>query len=882
MAGQAFGAGEPYNIHYHMNTVLDYDRNSLTEHTSISFSIPDPPPDTLRFWRVHLFLDETIEVDSIFINGTMYSFEESTINLGIPFDSLMQTEYQDADVWAIVRLPVAGRLSAGPNTIDFFYRVTFGGPAGCEFITFPGAFVYGDEYPRLVHGVDSITSPDQRFYSYEEFSYDIEIDDSLYIMSQDYNSITPSGNNMIACSHDCVKTSAFFWLVFPVRHNIKASANGMVIDIFDHTGSAVDSVQIVEMGDILARYERDIGALPYEKINLIYAGLNADVGGGAAANFIVLPSGENENWFFSYLAGQIDAAPEIALPHELAHLWWGGAVEIRDVYLAEALAVFWQEIYSGPEEKNRKNSIINNILLNSYQCSFANNDLIDDVLYNYYVCPAVMQMLVLEVGDEKFADICRMFYQKHRFTVAGIKEFKEVVGGQTDTTIIRFLSDWFDDRSGQNYKIESVRREKHDTLYHYSLNLSKSGTVSSRAPVELKYADGKRETIMLGPENLAFSWDSERRLKSVFIDPDCKILETDRTDNAWPLQVKLYTPSINPISSFFTVVSYMYSVSTEPGYHIMLMPDIPSHSERFDWQYAIIMYGIKSANILSGQRNRYVLKVQAGYNRRMDSGVYSISFSDQIIKRGSLRTNYDLFAGRQEGVRRAGIRLGQSLGYSEYNWLTLAADVSRRRYCRLRDVSTEAWPERQTTPLGISLTYFDGPLTQSILPGIKLQINAERGLKIDNTDNKYWTVNGELKIPSPLVALRLFAGTSSRSAVQERYDPAVEGAMRGYSSFAATYRHMVAADILRSQTITGLVKLRLFTGYFNPIEDGRPVAEAGFGVSVGGALLGMTLDVPMYVSASHIDNDRWNLLRMRLKIDFLGAPDKPRFDFLIK
>jgi len=358
----------------------------------------------------------------------------------------------------------------------------------------------------------------------------------------------------------------------------------------------------------------------------------------------------------------------------------------------------------------------------------------------------------------------------------------------------------------------------------------------------------------------------------VFIDPHKFILETQRTDNAWPTPILLHTPRMS-LSENFKL--YLSVFDDEPGYHLYPFPDIPRYSERFGWDFSAAIVG-KHGSMFEKLYMEDIDILRFGYNTRSNGAIYQLFKSMDIASTRSWTSTCNVAASNLRGKHEFGVGLkyGRALTSSPMNFpeLRVFTTIAHRRYYTLEGVDGETWPERDTTPITLRL---------SAHRYVPIDIEFERGFGISDADDTYYrhTMTFEKKTRS--YSGRLFIGTSGGDVVQERFDPSHEGGMKGYPPFRYYHDRLVGINLLLKQPIMAPISMRLFGNHINPMTGGYSASELGFGLMVGTEMFGFIVDMPVFLSETDIDGKEWNLDRIRIQLNLFSISREPRWDFLI-
>lgn len=867
------------DIHYTISSSLDYQNKILITHAQVSFHTDSLLPDSLTFWRTLIEEGQELSIDSILINDTRLDLPIDGHDICIPEDSPDNLDTNDTLSSLVFSLPARGILNNGTNVIEFSYKIHFGIHPSQEEELISEGLCFADYFPRLVQTIDTILCPEQKYAHFEGIIYKIRLPNDLFLMSEAKTRCVQLDDDIIEYHVDSLKTVMPIWMTFPGTYHVHRNLGPMEADVYRDPKLRIDEEQLQNIGDAISFYESRFSGFPYDKINLMFVALPTNVGGQALNNFVFLSNRRDSLSFMEKLMLPLTETFLSTIPHEIAHLWWGGAVNIKDTWLSEGLACFWAnqfEVSVNNEPAYDKIDYYGSRLFYRLRTRVPENQKEDYTnLRSYFEAPYILSMLELQMGLDSFTQTCKEFYQKYQYRSPGIAEFKEIAQEHSNVSLDSFFACWVDSNFSQNYSLDHVESKRIDSLYCNSIKLKKTGKAGSCVPIAVRYRDNAEESFLLRPEQLNREWMSRRRLASIFIDPNKLILESDRSDNAWPLELKFHSLKPNPIENINLFASFF---GDEPGYHLYLLPDIPSHSERFGWDFSFVLMGQGG----SGLEDYFLDDVdimRIGYNTRSNDPLYRFFFSKSISSSTSGRSTCNLSFNRMHGRYDygVGIKYGRYPKLSiqvPYPALRISATLTRRHYYGLENVDEKLWPTRNATPVKMQLSW---------LTHLSADLELERGLKIFSDDDTYYRYNFTIERQGHFYYGRVFIGTSGGDAVQERFDPSYEGGMKSYPSFRYYYDHLMSANLLLRHSLVSPINVRLFGNYINPMTGGYSVSEFGFGISLGESW-GIIVDMPVYLSETLIDGKQWNWNRFRVQFHLFSPKPKrvPKWDFLIR
>ncbi len=165
--------------------------------------------------------------------------------------------------------------------------------------------------------------------------------------------------------------------------------------------------------------------------------------------------------------------------HELAHQWWGNAVTIRnwqDIWLNEGFAVYSTALF----DENVYGEGALHSFLNSRRGKFEDATLLDpqeealsDLTYNKGAW--FLHMLRKEMGDEKFFELLKKYFQTFKYKNSSTKELKLLAEKVSQKNLDYFFNQWLAQKGVPIFNI-SFRSIKSDSSgYTTQLHLEQTG-----------------------------------------------------------------------------------------------------------------------------------------------------------------------------------------------------------------------------------------------------------------------------------------------------------------------------------------------------------------------------------------------------------------------
>jgi aminopeptidase N len=217
------------------------------------------------------------------------------------------------------------------------------------------------------------------------------------------------------------------------------------------------------------------------------------------------------------------------LAHELAHQWWGDAVGIKtwnDIWLNEGFSTYSEALFF---EYRSGKSALQSTMRSKFQGNF-NGTLSrpGSFIFNRTVYDKgawVLHMLRWQVGDEKFFEILRRYYQEYKYLNTSTEEFKAICESISGSYLDKFFDQWINGEGVIKIEYEWTAISGVTEL---TLNQVQSEYDTYHFPIEvqLDFEDGKNERHKLNIESRTtfFRIDHEGITDNVILDPDSWLL----------------------------------------------------------------------------------------------------------------------------------------------------------------------------------------------------------------------------------------------------------------------------------------------------------------------------------------------------------------------
>lgn len=627
-----------------------------------------------------------------------------------------------------------------------------------------------------------------------------------------------------------------------------------------------------EISKSLALFSRTFGKHPYSTLRILEGPI---LGAGAFPGILMLQSSQGLG---SFLLGE----SSIDLPHEISHQWWGVSMpaDLQNLsWFIEGLASFSQNMYYRQTGyTSRKNNDLIGISIDqiwsyvysveSYLGMYQNNP----VTFEYVKAPAIFEMLSYYLGEEAFAKVLHIFYERYKFGYPTLDDFIQVSREVSGQDLHWFFAQWINNAK-LDYGVGSYSSKKIEGLNGHSFEnqvvVNRLGDATMPVEVEMVLNDGEKVIKKLGGkekiETLTFT--TSKKIKSVTLDPDHRILDINRYDNRKPIGLKVDVLNI-----------YKFTFSNDEFYHLLLLPSF-SRSEDHGWEYGFGLRGkggiYQGSKILGDGIASHLLKSTLTYIPSRQALNASLDYSTPVVRRKdqAIVGGFHLF---NKNGERGGELYMKRVNYdnSQKFWGIWKFSFSSREYYTLSYLKQEIWQKGKNTTLSINYIYNDFNRTESILPGLVANLKADWSLKTSKTDNSYQRVTAHAEIRRKIFLCWTTAGfINGKTLFQERYDLATHGNFKGLPLHQMTGKKLLAGG-LEARIYTPIL-LGIFP-YFtvgNLPEEKRTYLEGGIGVGIGlmkvEPSLELRMDFPFWENKPLPDQKMWDWKRFQIR---LGIP----------
>ncbi len=174
----------------------------------------------------------------------------------------------------------------------------------------------------------------------------------------------------------------------------------------------------------------------------------------------------------------------------------------------------------------------------------------------------IISMLRLKVGDEAFGRVYKKIFEEYRFRNLSDDEFIQICEEESGQSLTEFFNQWLTTTDKFDAAVKSVRGNQ--------ITFQNRGKISMPAKVQVTTKDGQTQPLMWDGNSKEQTLDvtTDSPIKKVTLDPDAELLDTDRTNNAWPRTLR-----IKPIPLYVGLYDVPIFLPDD-GYNLVVGPEI--------------------------------------------------------------------------------------------------------------------------------------------------------------------------------------------------------------------------------------------------------------------------------------------------------------------
>ena len=328
-----------------------------------------------------------------------------------------------------------------------------------------------------------------------------------------------------------------------------------------------DSVKALKdfkcMSDAMDIFSTLFGKYPFEKYGM--AAVEPTWFGGMEHQTMTTV---NRSWFTG------TRSYEFGFVHELAHMWWGDAVTLKDwpdIWLNESFATYAEALYweilagkGAYAEKVRDNE----------ERYYRQAEIYDFPVYNppweelfnggivYSKGAFILHTLRKMVGDEDFFEILNTYYQAHLYGNADTRDFISACETVTGESFDWFFDQWIYGPGYPELIYSFYSVPTHSGAYNAVLEFKQPGKLFQLPlQIRLMHETGYADTLLqINHSDQLFSFVVDFRPDSIIVDPNNHFLialkedtATYRIEDEIPVQFTLSANYPNPFNASTTL-----------------------------------------------------------------------------------------------------------------------------------------------------------------------------------------------------------------------------------------------------------------------------------------------------------------------------------------
>lgn len=605
--------------------------------------------------------------------------------------------------------------------------------------------------------------------------------------------------------------------------------------------------------EALDRYSARYGPYPHRTLVIAETpALGSGVGGISYSQLVMLPGGLRRS-----------AIPGIsyqgALEHEIAHQWWGMTVGVRDDaddWLNEGLAEFAAFDLEKDRGRNSESSLRRAEYLNQASLGFDSKIAQPDSAFDdmgsrevalYAKAPFVLQMLQYLVGRDTLDAILRAYGSRYRYGTARTADFVALADSVSDRDLTWFFHEWLDGAATCDYRVDGVTAAARPGWgYRSVIRVSRQGAIVMPVQVEVTLEDGRvLRRAWAGQERTHdIVIDSVPPVRRVVLDPDRRLIETNRFNNLYPRRIRS---------------SFLPRVAEDDAYHIV---HLPLAFYRDGLELGMLVAGGRALRLIppTWVQPQHLAVVAVGYNLATESAVGALAYSHPLGLLGR-RASWGIRAERESKRETAALSARALFGPDFYRAPFHVFNVSLERERHFE--TTPALDQGRVTTIEIAYTW-RGLVTDFYpIHGGAVAFDVEGGGRVLGSDWAFLRAAARaevyhLVLGGAKIALNGFAGTIAAGAAprQKALWLSREGNFRSGPSDTVAGAHLTALNgELRVPVGTGtLLEIAGFANLARYWGSGPEVApgvrsEMGIGLRLlDNASYAVQLDLPFWTA----------------------------------
>lgn len=457
---------------YTIEGALDKEKKIITAKESINYI--NRGEGAIKDMAIHLYADsynsnETkasnfggtinndakgdIKINSVKVNGREVDYTEENQLLKFALSSeLKQGEELNIEVEFVLTIP---NLDARLGYVDDDYSLTNWYPIVSVYDSETNSW---NEKPYYPIG-------ESNYAEYADYNVIIEVPEKMIVAGIGVESEEiKDGKKRVTMKEENIKDFVLF--ISPNYEYVTTEVDGITINNYYFKGNKNNAERLLKnVEQAMVFYNKTLGKYPYKEIDII----ETHMAGGAMEYPTAIQMGLYNRWSLdSEIKEENLTWIDSTVVHELVHQWWYGVVgnnQYEEAILDEGFTTFWTTMYfeytygkdnpEGMEKQILKNEYLQKLLpINRPVDEFANEGAFYITVYD--MAAIVLEDLRRQVGDEKFLELFREYYNEYKFKNATFDGFLEIVNKVCGEDMEKYVRDAF---NGTEYDINKVKMD---------------------------------------------------------------------------------------------------------------------------------------------------------------------------------------------------------------------------------------------------------------------------------------------------------------------------------------------------------------------------------------------------------------------------------------
>ncbi|TAI48352.1 hypothetical protein [Flagellimonas allohymeniacidonis] len=253
----------------------------------------------------------------------------------------------------------------------------------------------------------------------------------------------------------------------------------------------------------------------------------------------------SENMFYIHRGNLSEAFLQWITSHELGHYYWGYHVQtdaqdnlghlmlangiwIDQLYVSEKRNIPFERLWTDPSSQSKMLKRYLVAVVSNYEQELGLNSAAQQNLefdYNSYIshgkAATGLYLIANQIGIDAFLKVQKKILQEFGDKTFYEPDFKNILvqGGWEGAS--RFIDQWNKGNAIIEYNITGLKNEAHDSIWRYTFDLVKAGTVDYPIEIEITDTQGNNyKHVSSGTESKeTITGESEYQIENVLLDP---------------------------------------------------------------------------------------------------------------------------------------------------------------------------------------------------------------------------------------------------------------------------------------------------------------------------------------------------------------------------